>query len=329
MKTATSLRRFLLTLTTGATGAVFALAPTMATAANSQSFQISPPTANYSADKGTAQSGTVKVTNLTNQPIALNVGKENFVAKGEEGETELSDNADPLYSLAPWFSVDTNQITVPGLGTQVVHYTIALPSDAEPGGRYGSITFNSIPPKLPSGQSGAAVEQTIGNLVFLRINGPAQEQLNVETFETGHLGDKNSWAASSFFQHGPVDFLTRVKNTGNVHEKPTGTITIKNAFGFTVAKLPLDEHFVIPGAIRRLHNSWANGAKKPFLLGPYSATLDAKYDGGKTLTATTHFTVIPLAQVAIVLIILILLVLFFWKGRKRMARALRILAGKE
>jgi hypothetical protein len=329
MKTATSLRRFLLTLATGATGAVFTLAPAIANSAASQSIQISPPTANYSGDKGTSLSGVVKVNNLTNLPITLNVGKENFVAKGEEGETELSDNADPLYSLAPWFSVDTNQITVPGLGSQQVHYTIALPPDAEPGGRYGSITFNSIPPKLPAGQSGAAVEQTIGNLVFLRVNGPAKEQLNVETFETGHLGEKNAWTPSNFFQHGPVDFLTRLKNTGNAHEKATGTITIKNAFGFTVAKLPLDEHFVIPGSIRRLHNSWATGAKKPFLFGPYTATLNAKYADGKTLTAATHFTVIPVAQVVLVLIILILLILVVWKGRKRLARALRILAGKE
>jgi len=329
MKTATSLRRFLLTLATGATGAVFALAPSISTAAASESFQISPPTANYSGDHGGAAAGKIKVNNLTNTPLTLKVGKANFVAKGEEGEVELTDNADPLYSLSPWFNVNATQVDLPALGTKEVTYTIAIPADAEPGGRYGSIVFSSIPPALPSGQSGAAVQQDLGGLVFLRINGPAKEQLSVETFETGHLSAKSAWSPASFFQHGPVDFLTRLKNTGNVHEKATGTITIKNAFGFTVAKLPLDQHFVIPGAIRRLHNSWANGAKKPFLFGPYTATLDAKYDDGKTLTASTHFTVIPLAQVAIVLIILILLILFFWKGRKRFARALRILAGKE
>jgi hypothetical protein len=329
MKTATPLRRILLSLTTGATVAVFTLAPQLAVAAGSQSFQISPPTANFAGDKGTTQSGTIKVTNLTNNPLALTVSKENFVAKGEEGETELTDNADPLYSLAPWFTVDASQVDLPPLATKEVHYTMSIPTDAEPGGRYGSIAFSSIPPKLPGGQSGASVQQTLGNLVLLRINGPAKEQLQVESFETGHLGDKNVWSPTSFFEQGPVDFLTRLKNSGNVHEKASGTITVKNVFGVTVAKLPLDEHYVIPGAIRRLHNVWPSGKDKPFMFGPYTAQLDAKYADGKTLTATTHFTVVPWKQVAVILIIIILLILILWRGRKRLSRAGRILAGRE
>lgn len=329
MKTATSLRRLLLTLTTGATGAVLVLAPGIATSAVSQSFQISPPTANYAGDKGTTQTGQIKVTNLTNQPLTVNVGKQNFVAKGEEGEIELVDNADPLYSLAPWFTFDASQLNVPPLKTSVLHYTIAIPSDAEPGGRYGSVTFNTIPPKLPGGQSGAAVEQTLGNIVFLRINGPAKEQLSIENFEAGHYNAKNkAFIPANFFNAGPVDLLTRVKNSGNVHEKPSGTITVKNMLGFTVAKLPLDEHFVIPGAVRRLHNSWPTGTKKPFLLGHYTATLSATYAGGKILTASTGFTVVPWAAV-IALVVLVILLILLWRGRNRFGRAFRILAGKE
>src|SRR6266566_1574157 len=110
MKTATEFRRFLLTLVTGATGAVFVIAPGLANAAESQSFQISPPTSNYSGDHGAAVSGKIKVNNLTNTPLSLKVGKENFVAKGEEGEVELTYNADPLYSLSPWFTIAATQI---------------------------------------------------------------------------------------------------------------------------------------------------------------------------------------------------------------------------
>lgn len=329
MKTASFLRRIVLTLTAGAAGAVFTLAPSLAIAAPSQSFQISPPTANYSGDKGSTQHGTIKVTNLTDQPISVSVGKENFVAKGEEGEIELTDNADPLYSLAPWFSFDTTQLELPGRATKEVHYTISVPAGAEPGGRYGSVTFTTAAPKLPSGQSGAVVQQALAGIVFLRINGPATEQLNVASFETGHLGSKNEWTAKSFFEKGPVDFLTRIKNTGNVHEKPTGTITIKDMFGRSVDVVKLDEHFVIPGAVRRLHNTWPTGKKQPFLFGHYTAQLDAKYADGKTLTASTGFTVIPWKQTLVVAIILLLILIILVRGRKRFARAFRILAGKE
>src|SRR6185369_7111745 len=158
MKTATHLRRTLATLIIGAAGAVFVPAG-IAGAVASQSFQISPPTANYAANPGAQQKGTIKVTNLTDKPLSVRVSKQNFVAKGEEGEIELVDNADPLYSLAPWFSFDAVQLDVPGLATKELHYTLDIPLGAEPGGRYGSIVFNTIPPKLPTGQSGASVQQ--------------------------------------------------------------------------------------------------------------------------------------------------------------------------
>src|SRR6266576_5624982 len=114
MKTASSLRRLLLSLAIGGAGAVFGLAGTVQ-AATSQSFQISPPTANYTGDPGALQHGTIKVTNLTNSPLSIRTGKQNFVAKGEEGEIELVDNADPLYSLAPWFSLDAAALDIPAL----------------------------------------------------------------------------------------------------------------------------------------------------------------------------------------------------------------------
>lgn len=328
MKTASALRRFLLPLVTGATGAAFLLSAS-AVAAPTQSYQISPPTANYSGDKGASVQGTIKVTNLTSVPISLGVSKQNFVAKGEEGETELTDNADPLYSLAPWFTLGVTQVDLPGLATKEVPYTISIPASAEPGGRYGAIDFSAVPPKLPGGQSGAVVRQDLAGLVFLRINGPAQEQLSVETFESGHLGPKNAWTAANFFEYGPIDLLTRVKNSGNVHEKPTGTITIKNWFGAKIGSAPLDEHFVIPGAVRRLHNIWPSGKQKPLLLGRYTAQLDAKYAGGKTLTATTSFWVVPWKQLAVIIVILIIILVVLFRGRKRLAKAGRILAGKE
>jgi hypothetical protein len=318
MKTATLLRRIALTLTTGAAGAVFALAGT-ATAASSQSYQISPPTANYAADPGGSVKGTIKVTNLTDTALSLKIGKENFVAKGEEGEVELVDAANPLYSLAPWFVFDAAQLDIPARATKELHYTIAVPTDAEPGGRYGSIVFSTIPPQLGPGQSGAAVQQTLASLVFLRINGAAKEDMSVLSFG----------ADKSFYEYGPIKLTTRLNNNGNVHEKATGTITIKNMFGLKVGTIPLDEHFVIPGAVRRLHNEWPDAKHQHLLFGKYTATLDAKYGGGQKLTASASFTVIPWKPAAITVIALVLLVVFFWKTRKRFRRAFRILAGRE
>jgi hypothetical protein len=301
----------------------------MANAATAQSFQISPPTSNYSANPGATVRGVVKVTNLTDQPISLAVDKQNFAAKGEEGEVELIDNADPLYSLAPWFNVLQPNVDVAARATKEVPYSISIPANAEPGGRYGALVFHTIAARLPVGQSGAAVEQDIVALIFVRINGAANEQLNVTSFQTGTRVNADTFNVKDFFEYGPVDFLARIKNTGTVHEKATGTITIKNMLGIQIAKFPLDEHFVIPGSIRRLHNSWPTGTHKPVLFGHYTATMTANYAGGKTITATTSFTVLPWKILVAVFIILVLIFLIVWRGRKRLSRAARILAGRE
>ena len=315
--TATLARAIALTVVAAARLAVSAVP---ASAATTQSFQISPPTANFAGDPGSQSKGTVKVTNLTDSPISLKIGKQNFVAKGEEGEIELVDDANPLYSLAPWFNIGVASIDVPARATREVSYTVDLPDRAQPGGRYGSIIFSSAPPKLPSGVSGATVQQNIAALVFQRINGKAIEKLDVKSFAP----DKE------FYEFGPVKLTARLENTGNVHEKAIGTIKIKNMLGMTVDTIPLSEHFVIPGAIRRLHNDWpAAGKSKPFMIGRYTAELEATYGSGQKLAASTSFVVFPWKAAAAILSALILLILLFWRGRRRFGRAFRILAGRE
>lgn len=318
MKIAIYLPRFIATVVTGTVVAVFAFATT-AGAATTSSFQISPPTSNYAANPGVQTTGTIKVTNLTASPLSVRVSKQNFVAKGEEGEIELVDDANPLYSLAPWFNFDVPQLDVQALGTKELHYTVDIPIGAEPGGRYGSIVFNTVPPKLPNGQSGAAVQQQIAAIVFQRINGAANEKLDIVSFAP----------QKEFSEYGPVTLLARVKNTGTVHEKATGTITIKNLFGLKVSTIALDEHFVIPGAIRRLKNVWPDAKQHPLLFGKYTAELNATYGGGQKISATTSFTIFPWRLVLAVLIGILIIFVIFWRGRKRLARAGRILAGRE
>ena len=291
--------------------------PSVAQAADTttRGYQISPPVTTLALDRGTSTRQTIKVTNLTDTQMTLQLGKRNFVAKGEEGEVELTDAANPLYSLAPYFTLSQPTITVPPKGTSSLQFVLSVPADAEPGGRYGSITFNTIAAALPQGQSGASVRQELAALVFLRINGAANEQLKIASFTP----DK------SFAEYGPVKFTTRIQNLGNVHEKPTGQIVVKNMFGGTTAKLALDEKNVIPGAIRKLNITLG----KKLLFGRYSATLTLKNGTLQTLTASTGFTIIPYKLIAGIILGLVILALIFRKGRRRFGRALRILAGGE
>jgi hypothetical protein len=315
MTTATrNLRYFLASAISVVAVAVVVLSGTIL-AADNMSFQISPPVTTLAVDPGNGVTGKIKVTNLTDTQISLQVGKTNFVAKGEEGQVELLDEGNPAYSLAPYFTLDQSTLDVPPRGSKDVAYSINVPNNAEPGGRYGSVTFNTIPAKLPNGQSGASVKQELAALIFLRINGATNEQLSIESFTTG----------SSFYEFGPIGFTTRIKNLGTVHERPTGEIVVKDLLGFTAGKVKLEEKNIIPGAIRKFESE----LNKKFLFGYYTATLTVQNGSVQTLTDKTSFTVIPYRILAIVVAILVILFLVFWKGRKRISRAIRILSGKE
>ena len=313
-KTASRTPIILASMIIGISGAVFGF-NRPAKAADTVGFQISPPVSTLALDPGTSSRRTIKVTNLTNTQMTLELGKANFVAKGEEGEVELIDDAAPLYSLAPYFTLAQPTIIIAPRSTAEMQYVLSVPQNAEPGGRYGSITFKSIPTTLPAGQSGASVRQQLAALIFLRINGAANEQLAISSFNP----DK------PFYEYGPIGFTARVKNLGNVHEKPTGEIVVKNMFGFTTEKVKVDEKQIIPQSIRKLQAK----LQRKLLLGGYTATLTLHNGTNQTLTAKTSFTVIPYKLIAIILIIAIVLFILFFKSRKRLRRAFRILAGKE
>jgi hypothetical protein len=283
-------------------------------AATALGFAVSPPSAELTANPGQMVGGTVKVINLTDSTLSLVVDKNNFVARGEEGEVDLIEE-NTKYSLAPWFKVGPGKIDLPPRGTVSFSYSVDVPLDAEPGGRYGSLVFHTNPEKLPAGESGASIRQQLGMLIFLRINGTAHEQINIASFKT----------EKSFYEIGPIKFDTRISDTGNVHAKPTGTITIKNLFGMKVGTVDLEPKNVIPGATRHTESTF----KKKWMLGVYKATLVLKNGDKQQLTASTNFTVVPYKLLAIILIVIIILYVLFWRSRKRFKRALRVLSGKE
>ncbi len=287
------------------------LTPTQA--ASSLGFAISPPTIELSAEPGQSVRGSVKIINLTDLPIILNVDRKSFIAKGEEGQVDLVDD-NPLYTLAPWFRT-SQSVEVPARGTKAVDFTIDVPTKAEPGGRFGSLVFNTSGSKLPSGQSGAAVKQELAALIFLRIAGNANELLKIESFK----------ANKNFYEYGPVDFEARIRNSGNAHAKPTGKVVIKNMFGFKVASVDIEPKNVIPEAVRKVTANW--GSK--LLIGRYTADLELKNDDKQLLTASTTFLVIPYKLMILVLAILIVLYFLLWRRRKRFVKAFKVLSGKD
>lgn len=297
-------------------GLLLAAIPSMT--ANAQAsgsgLAISPPSFELSANPGDNLSNSIRVDNTQGQSLEVTADVRNFTALGEEGEVNLSDQ-DSSYSLAKWVKVTPARSTIPAGGSQTFQYTITVPPNAEPGGRFGSIVFRTTAKPL-SGKSGVSVGQEVGSLVFLKIAGNVTEKASIVGFQT----------AAHINQYKPVDFTVRVKDEGNVHLKPTGTITIVNFFGQKVATLPIETHNVLPGAIRRMEAQWKGGR---FIFGKYTATASITYgSNNQIVTASTSFWGLPYTLILVSLGVLILLGILIYRGRKRLHLALKALRGK-
>jgi hypothetical protein len=249
--------------------------------------------------------GIITVDNLTDQPLQITVDLRNFTARGEEGSVSLTKD-DTTYSLAKWIKVTPSTVSIKAHGSQNFDFSIEVPSDAEPGGHFGSIVFTTVPSKNLSG-SGAALSQEVASLILFKIPGDTKEQATLESFT----------AAKSFYEFGPVVFDARVKNEGGVHIAPAGSVLIKGWFGQKFI-VPLEMRNVLPNSVRRIPAILEN----KFLVGNFTATLIATYGTkGQQLYSSTNFFAFPVRYGAVVLIILI--ILFF--ARKRIGKSIRIL----
>jgi len=279
-------------------------------AQESAGFSISPPSFEVSANPGDTIKNVVKVTNITTNPIALETLAKDFVAVGNEGAVELLDE-NSSFSLASWVNFEVDTITLQPKQTALIDYQIKVPVNAEPGGKFASLIFRTIPPKNNE-ITGATLAQEVGALVLMRVAGDAKEYAKISEFTS----DK------SVYEYGPIEFTLLVRNEGSVHVRPKTNVTITNTLGKRVASISLGEKNVLPSAERKF-----NGLlEKKYMFGRYTATATAVYGTKNTiLTDTYSFVVIPYKVVIPVTVGLLLLLISFAKGRKRLSKAISVI----
>jgi hypothetical protein len=286
-----------------AVAAPFALAANTATPSGGspgQGLEISPPVIELSADPGQTVTTKIRVRNVT-QGILIAKGKADDFGAGtdESGQPKLllDETGATRYSLKYWVS-GVPDITLAPQELKTTTVTITVPKNAEPGGHFGVIRFTAVPPNLEG--TGVALSASVGSLILLKVSGNIVDKLSLAEFDTNEKGLKKS-----FFEHGPVGFLVRVKNEGSVHEKAQGSIDVTDTFGKKVASVAVNPKGgnVLPDSIRRFEQS----LDKKQLFGFYTAKLSMTYAGSQKLTSKLTFWVIPWKLILLVILGLVVL----------------------
>lgn len=150
---------------------------------------------------------------------------------------------------------------------------------------------------------------------MLKISGTVAEQANLLDF---YSATSPGYQKAGFFEYGPVGFVERIENKGNIHIQPTGTVEIYDMFGKKVQTLrvngdPADSknqpRSILPNSVRKFEQT----LDKKWMFGPYTAKLKLTYGQNKTpIESTTGFWVIPYM---LILGVLLLLAIVIFGGR--------------
>lgn len=292
-----------------------AIARAQNTNSTGQGFQISPVLMELNADPGQTYVINLKLKNVTANTLVSKPQVNNFGAKGENGDPEIFlDNSEKTtYALKSWV-VNIPDYTFASQETKTIPVKVTVPSNAEPGGHYGVIRFSGVPPELADDQSAVALSASIGSLVLVRVSGQVRESARLEDFFVSQDGKKGG-----FFETGPLTFVERIKNDGNIHVKPTGEVVVKDMFGKSIASLKVNDppKNVLPDSIRRFEQE----LNKKWLFGRYSANLALAYGtGNQKLTGQIVFWVVPWKLILAVILLIVAIVLIMRTGVKRYNR---------
>ncbi|MDD5438367.1 MAG: hypothetical protein PHC70_04440 [Patescibacteria group bacterium] len=276
---------------------------------------VSPVIVDHEVANGMRVSGRMMITNDSKAPQTYYVSVQSFIAVGENGEQQYLDEAD-LKGLPSWFRFNQESYQLAPGETVEVPYSIYAPQDAEPGGHYATVFF-STNPEAANDRTAINLAAKTGIVFLVKVGGDVKESASIESFT----------ANQSVYSHLPALMSLRIRNTGSVHFRPIGTLTVRNMWGGIVARVPANpkKSAVLPNSIRRLDTWWTKTTDlaeggfisgltnewKNFALGRYTATVDVKYGSQNTpLEARTiSFWVLPWRMGLILLALLAILFL--------------------
>lgn len=265
---------------------------TVSPTSSGQALEIAPPVITLTANPGQTVQLQISLRDISSGSLLVTNQINDFVASGEDGAPKIimdtTNDVNP-YSIKGWISPIASLLMVPHQ-IKTINVTIHVPSNASPGGHYGVIRFTATPPELHS--TGVSLSASLGSLILITVTGKTKEGLAVVEFSTNKNG-----RTVKLFEAKPINFSERIKNIGNVHEQPSGQVSVIDMFGKKIGavNVNLQARNILPQSIRRFDQTLDSSViGNKILFGRYTANLHLTYGATKqVLTASLVFWVIP------------------------------------
>lgn len=258
-----------------------------------QALEIAPPVITLTADPGQTLRTQIGLRDVSTATLIVTGEVNDFTASdGEDGSPKilLDPGETSPYSMKTWIR-PLAELTLKPRQLENLPVVINVPRDAAPGGYFSVVRFTARAPELEG--TGVSLSASLGALIFVRVNGAANEKLSFKEFAAVQPNGQKS----TLFESLPITFVSRIENKGNVHLQPAGQIIIKNMFGKTVAgiNVNLPPRNILPGSTRRFESPLDKAVLgKTQLFGRYTADIRVTYgDSKQVITERMTFWVIP------------------------------------
>jgi len=260
----------------------------------------------------------IKLFNETSETIYIDGSIEKFIPQGETGAAQILP-FDVTDQSINWLKLPNNSLVLKPDEEISVPVIIDVPRTADIGGYYLAVMWQSAPNPQSTKSDQTLISSRVGSLVLLEVTGEVNHNLEIVDFDF-----KNN---SKFYLNRPVDFFLRLRNSGSVHERPQGSIVIKNFFGQTIEALDINfaRSAILPNTTRIFEVAWAKNSelyplKKifNFTIGFYSAKVIIDYgDNQSLISEPIYFWVIPWPILILTLIIIIIVIILIKVFKKR------------
>jgi hypothetical protein len=298
------------------------VAATPAMAASNGDFSVFPTRASenlaprlfffLSPAPGQTVKDSVTISNLSDAPQKLNLYAGDAAVTELGGTLGLTTPEQEPTGVARWIKLSKNEVTLKPGDSADVPFTLSVPRGAAPGDYVGGIAASNFTTSVDS--SGATIRQrnAVGARVYVRVQGPLNEELSVEKVELTQVEPRRLPFVG---EAGTATLVYRVANVGNVRVSPKGTLTLKGLGGRQlVDPIDLTVPELLPETSVVLTVPGISGLPS---IDRVSAEVTLTGNDSSASGSTSAWVVSPLAVVVVAAVVLVLFAMITWLLRRR------------
>ena len=252
------------------TSSILILIPILAFSAE-VSISVSPIRVEHLVKQGEKGTDMISVTNDGTAPTRLKVSLEDWTLTKDGNPMFMKVGNNP-YSCAEWIRVNPVDFRIGPGQTRDVRYTVSVPQRVEDGGYRAAIIFETVPDVTPGEKiKRVFLKGRIAAILYEVVGKPIPQ---------GHAkGLKTELKKEG------INFILSLQNTGKVHYRTKGSITVKDERGENAFEMEIPDVPVLPESERDIRVNY----EKLIPPGKYSAIAVVDIGKKELIGAETTF----------------------------------------